>query len=273
MFMNVNIVQLTVVTAFAAKVFAETNSPVYKRRMCLQFEMKDHSKPASVIGQRYYRSKAECITSCTRHRSCSAFNFRSLDGSCGLLETSPEMCMSHNVTKGSTLVKMTACNKMHPWKVIKPTPKKLRWMEPHDVGFRQMITVSTKSASGNSRHVAHALHEGVYLPGFVNARQGRFHGLTMENDIIECNEAFRVLTYAHPNDYMWINFTIGDGVPPSAVVGGYWRDGKPLYVISAPSPTGIWKSGFYDAVATHIYVKSLVDKYKLLALLVENDWK
>ena len=58
-----------------------------------------------------------------------------------------------------------------------------------------------------------------------------FFALTMKGEIIKCREGFHVLTYAQPADYQWIKFSIGDDIPSSAVVGGYWRDGTPLYII------------------------------------------
>ena len=250
---NVNIITRIVNFTRLKCAIGNTSDSVYKRKLCHQFEMKDHTSTVAVIVRKYNFSKIQCMVSCTRHRSCNIFYFRSIDGICELLEISSEICMSHNVTIGSSLVRLAECNKTPPWRIIIPTQRKLQWMEPHNV--------------------AHVLHGGAYLPGFVTVKQGKFQAATMENGNIKCKVAFRVLTYAHPNDYQWINFTIGDDISPSAVVGGYWRDQTPLYVISAPSSTEVWKPGFYNAVTEKTRVKNAVDNYKPVALLLENNWK
>ena len=99
--------------------------------------------------------------------------------------------------------------------------------------------------------------------------RGRFLTLTMNGKLVICEEAFQVLTYVRPDDFSWINFAPGDVVPASAVVGGYWRDGTPLYVINVQNDV-TWKPGFYNAATESIYV--LIEKILTLHLLIENYW-
>ena len=258
------ITPLTVMAALLGYVLGNTNNSVYKRKMCLQFEMEDHTSTATVIGRQYRCSKVECMTSCARHRSCNTFHFRSTDCSCELLETSV-MCMSYSVTSGTTLVRLSGCNKTPPWKVITPTQRKLQWMKPRAVGSQRSIVAT----STNIRQVAPVLHEGSYVPGFALVSRGRFLTLTMNGKLVICEEAFQVLTYVRPDDFSWINFAPGDAVPASAVVGGYWRDGTPLYVINVQNDV-TWKPGFYNAATESIYV--LIEKILTLHLLIENYW-
>ena len=258
------ITPLTVMAALLGYVLGNTNNPVYKRKMCLQFEMEDHTSTATVIGRKYCCSKVECMTSCARHRSCNTFHFRSTDCSCELLETSV-MCMSNSITRGTTLVRLSGCNKTPPWKVITPTQRKFQWMKPRDVGSQRSIVAT----STNIRQVARVLHEGSYVPGFVLVSLGRFLTLTMNGKVVICEEAFEVLTYVRPDDFSWTNFAPGDAVPASAVVGGYWRDGTPLYVINVRNDV-TWKPGFYHAATESIYV--LIEKILTLHLLIENHW-
>ena len=138
--------------------------------------------------------------------------------------------------------KLSGCNKTPPWKVITPTQRKLQWMKPRDVGSQRFIGAT----STNIRQVARVLHEGSYVPGFALVSRGRFLTLTMNGTVVICEEAFQVLTYVRPDDFSWINFAPGDAVPASAVVGGYWRDGTPLYVINVRNDVAR-KPGFYNA--------------------------
>ena len=253
---------LTVVGTLVGYVLGNTNHSVYKRQTCLQFEMDDHISTQTVIRRQYYCSKVECMTSCTRHHSCNTFHFRSTDCTCELLETS-ELCMPHYAKSGTILVRLSGCNKTPPWKAFTPSQRKLQWLEPHDVGSqRSIITVSIAR-----RQVARVLHEGTYVIGFVFVSGGKFVAVTMNGTPVRCHEAFQVLTFVWPNDYMWINFAPGDEVPASAVVGGYWRDGTPLYVVNVKNYIA-WKPGFYNADTERIYVKS--KQILAVVLLIEN---
>ena len=247
------------------------NEYVYKRKMCVHFEMKDHSSTEAVIGRQFCRSKAQCMASCTRHDPCNTFHVRSIDGTCELLDTS-EICMPHKVTNGTTLVRLSECQKTPPGKVITQAQSKLRRMEPRDVGSRAIITA--RRIFSNKRQVGRVLYAGIYLYGFVTIPAGEFHALTMEERNIVCSEAFQVLTYAKPADYQLISFAIGDEIPPFAVVGGYWRDGTPLYVIIGYiARASMWKPGFYNGGSAKIYIKPCASKPAALLLLLENNWQ
>ena len=145
------------------------------------------------------------------------------------------------------LIKLSECQKTAPWKVITPAWRKLQWMEPAAVGSRSIIAVR----SGTKRKVARVLHEGMYLPGFI--KDGTFFASTMEDKMIKCSESFQFLTYQQLDDYMWMDFTVGNEVPLSAFVGGYWRDETPVYIVSAKTGSA-WKSGFYSATTGRVYV-------------------
>ena len=202
--------------------------------------MEDHSSTAAVIGRQYSVSKSQCMMSCARNRSCNTFDFPSIDGLCDLLETS-DMCMSHTVTNGTTLVRIYGCEAtpIPPWMVMVPTQRKLQRMEPSAVGSQRVIL---RTPDG-TRKVARVLLEGVYLSGYILGSTRNFQGKKNGSNII-WPKAIQFLTYAQPSDYLWINFTRGDEVPASAVVGGYSRDQTPLYVISAMLTS--WKSGYYN---------------------------
>ena len=267
MFVNSDIILLILVAAIVGFAAGERNGPVYKRRLCLQYEMKDHTSSALVLDRQYYCSKWECMTSCTCHLTCNTFHFRETDCTCDLLETS-EMCMPYKVTKGTILVRLNGCKGMPPWEVIKPSQRKLQWMEPRDVGSQRSI-ITTSSAK---RQVARVLHEGLFVPGYVLVFSGKFQASTMRGKGFKCGKAFQVLTYGQPDDYLWINFAPGDDVPLSAVVGGYDRDETPLYIIIGYSG-GSWKPAFFNAATERTYVKGEPIDPLTLILLLENWWK
>ena len=262
---NMKIIQLILIGALLGYTVGQTNNSVFKRQKCLQFEMEDHTSTAPVIYRRYYNSKLECMTSCVRHRSCNTFQFRSTDGFCELLEVS-EMCMSHKVTNGTTLVRLSGCNRSSPWKVVTSDQSKLLWMEPHNVGPQRFILTTPDTR----RQIARVLFNGTYVPGHVHILSGKFFASTMADKLFRCDEAFHVLTYVHPDDYLWISFASGDEVPLSAVVGGYWRDETPHYIIIEKHV--LWIPGYYNGATKQIYVKkNTVRERTALHLLLENN--
>ena len=151
----------TMMCSLLGYAFGKSSDIIYKTKVCSQFEIKDHASTSAIMSRQYHYSKTQCMTSCTRHLSCSAFNFWTINGTCEPLEIW-EICLPSNVSKDITLVKLTECQKISPWEVITPAERKLQWMEPGAVGSRHIITVS-----GNEilRQVARALHGGTYLPG------------------------------------------------------------------------------------------------------------
>ena len=139
-------------------------------------------------------------------------------------------------------------------------------MEPRAVGSQRVIL---RTPDG-TRKVAHVLHEATYLSGYILGSTSNFQVKKNGSNII-CLEAMQVLTYAQPSDYLLINFTHGDEVPASAVVGGYSRDQTPLYVISAMLTA--WKSGYYNTDTKQIYMKDIKSGIPAgLQLLLETIW-
>ena len=257
-------IQMILTTGLVGCVAGKNKDAVHKRQMCLKYEMEDHTSTIAVIDRYYYCSKVECMASCTRHHSCNTFHFRATDCACELLNIS-NMCMTHNVTNGTILVGLTLCKQTPPWKVITPTQRKLQWMEPRYVGSQRFI-LTTLAAT---RQIARVLHDGTYVPGFVLISKRKFIAFTMEGRSITCSEAFQVLTYVQPHDYFWINFAPGDDVPVSAVVGGYGRDGTPLYVIIGQFSNAV-KPGFYNGATEQIYVKNKKMTPVTVFLLLES---
>ena len=263
-FFSINIIQFILLSALVRYVAGNIDTTVYKRRMCLQYEIEDYTSTATVIDRQYYCSKVECMTSCTHHISCNTFHFRAAYCVCELLDTS-EKCMPHNVTISTTLVRLSECTGIPPWKVITPTERKLQWMEPRGVGSQGFLFADSKA----KRQVARVLHEGTYLPGFVLVSRGEFYGSTLKARCIRCSEAFQVLTYVHPDDYLWIHFAPGDDIPASAVVGGYWRDGTALYVVIGQNKN-VRQPGFYNAATEKVYVRSRAIQPLAMELLLDN---
>ena len=264
MFFNSDIILSILMSAIVGFAAGERNGTVYKRRLCLQYEMKDHTSSAMVIDRQYYCSKRECMASCTCHLTCNTFHFRETDCTCDLLVTS-EMCMSYNVTKGTIWVRLGGCMGIPPWQVVKPSQRKLQWMEPSDVGSQRSIFTT----SSNKRQVARVLHEGLFVPGYVLVSSGKFQASAMKGNIIICYRAYQVLTYGQSDDYLWLNFAPGDDVPLSAVVGGYGPDETPLYIIKGDYGVSV-KPGFYNAATERIHVKGMHVDPLTLSLLLEN---
>ena len=132
--------------------------------------------------------------------------------------------------------------------MITPTQGKLKWLEPGEVGSRKVFQIT------DTRQVARVLYQGTYLPGYFLNKKDEYQGSCMDGKWIICKAGVQVLTYDKEMDYSWVNFTIGEEVPSTAVVGGFWQDGSPLYIVQMNLRE--WKSGFYSAITGRYYTKS-----------------
>ena len=54
---------------------------------------------------------------------------------------------------------------------------------------------------------------------------------TMTLLIVGGNDKTRQFLILPIGSYKWSSFTVGDTVPPDAVMGGYWLDLSPLYIV------------------------------------------
>ena len=234
---------------------------MFKRKLCVQFQIENYTSDAPRIASIDKSTKWQCMGSCVRQPSCSAFHFRSADASCELLTTLS--CMKQNVTNGTTYVRLTACSGKQPWGMTTPTQGKLKWLQPGEISSRKVFQIT------NSRQVARVLYEGTYLPGYFLNKKDEFQSSDFNGKTIKCTTGIEIMTYSNEIEWAWVAFTPGETVPSSAVVGGFWQDGSPLYIVNIKLTE--WKSGFYSAITGQYYTKfGGSDEASDLLMLIEN---
>ena len=242
-----------------------------KTKACVEFQLINYSVNVPLLGQRHGITRQECMTSCIRSNvSCGAINFRSINGACEFLPYQTCMSLQETVeTGGTNVVQLGRCDGVSPGiGLLTPPEHRLRWLTLSEKGSRDVIDL------GSGRSVARVIYKGMYLPGFTN-KKGIFKAVDMKRNSITCSNEVQYLTIAAPTDYSWVKFTTNNSVPADAVIGGYWWDGAPLYVLGAS--TGGFralKSGFYNPATQKAYVQQAggqnAPEPQNLEILLEN---
>ena len=141
------------------------------------------------------------------------------------------------------------------------------WRLRQNVGDRGVVPVE------NGREIARILYRGMYLTGFLHTRKNVVYAVDISGNEVECSTFLQVLTWAHQTDYSWLGYELGEPIPLSAVVVGYWQ-GAPIYVVSATFNSR--KSGYYNPVTEQLYIPRGQGRTATnIWLLVENqtDWR
>ena len=230
---------------------------VIKTKTCVEFQLMNYSVNVPILGQRHGITREDCMTSCIRSNvSCGAFNFRSIDGACEYLPYQTCMSMQETVeTDGTNVVQLGQCGGVPPGiGLLTPPEHRLRWLTLSETGSRNVIEL------GSGRSVARVIYKGMYLLGFTN-RHGAFKAFDMKRNFINCGNGVQYLTYSTASNYTWVSFTTSNPVPVTAVIGGYWLDGSPLYVVKVVlGGGGAMKSGYYNPTTQQAYVQQPGDE-------------
>ena len=234
-----------------------TRGVIVKTKACVEFQLINYSVNVPLLGQRHGITRKECITSCIRSKvSCGAINFCSIDGACEFLPYQTCMSLQETVeTDGTNVVQLGQCDGVPPGiGLLTPPEHRLRWLPFSEKGSRDVIDL------GSGRSVARIIYKGMYLPGFTN-RHGAFKAFDMKRNFINCGNGVQYLTYTTASDYTWVSFTTSNPVPVTAVIGGYWPDGSPLYVVKVVlGGGGAMKSGYYNPTTQQAYVQQPGDE-------------
>ena len=199
-----------------------------KTRLCVQHEINDYNSSASPLQTINGTSRGRCFMECVRHQytnsSCSAFQFQPKYGFCELL---PEVtCMAENVTPGTTFVGLSECRYSAPWQPAVPEDGNWQWVtDPPTMDG----TITERSPLGGWRYVTRVLHQGLYLPG--STKVSRFHSAGPHRVEFTCESNIQYLIFDDPSHYNWEAFNVGDPIPYMAIIGGYWPEYTPLYIL------------------------------------------
>ena len=225
---------------------------VIKTKTCVEFQAINYSLNVSILGQRHGIMREECMTSCIRSKvSCGAINFRMIDGACEFLPY--QTCMSPQETvetDGTNVVQLGQCDGVPPGiGLLTSTEHRLKWLTSSEIGARSVFVM------GADRKVARVIYKGMYLPGFTT-RKGAFKAYDGKRNLITCTNAIQYLTYSNTADYVWIHFTVGNQVPVKAIIGGYWPNGSPLYIVKTVPGGGVpEKCGYYNPTTQQSYIQ------------------
>ena len=217
---------------------------INKTRLCLQYEIDDYNSSMIPLKTLSGVNRSVCFMECVRHQMvsppCRAFHFRPVDGICELLPGDIP-CMVDNTTPGTTYVHLSECESVAPWRAIKPDHSPIQWITNVEEAFY------LRSPLGADRYVIRVLHKGMWLPGF--------RLLTATSNVagpdgvrISCLSNIQYIKSSDPAPYQWIPFAVGDPVPVTAIVSGYWPNATPLYIVhmTSTNANGVLYSGYYN---------------------------
>ena len=240
-----------------------------KSRLCIEYEIDNYNSPALRCKTLYGMTKGECFMECARQQSrscpCIAFQLHSRDGVCELLNN--PNCMTENETPGVTFVGLSTCRFIPPWQPTTSPNQSLHWRWVTDPPTMEG-TISFQSLLGGVRYVTRGLHKGLYLPG--HCRSGLFRTWGPSDEVIKCWSNIQFLIFEDPSFYRWEIFRKGDPMPSTAIIGGYWRDGSPLYIVKVTAgPHNAIHPLYYNADTLQVY-PIYDDMNSEMGILVEN---
>ena len=238
---------ITCAVVLSCNVIGETIAT--KRKMCVEFRILHSRWNQTVLKSIDGLRNSDCLVRCARNPSCSAYNWIHTNGTCELLPALGD-CPGDSVEKeDSTFVHLEACADEVPWVV----PKR-NWSEDttcltwHRVdAFRGIDSCADDILRSPSPLACASLipSKGIYLPGwYING--SAFRTVTEDVKPLLClgkgvGYLLRVAPGC-PTDWVW--YRVGEPIPTNAVQVSTWKDGTPLYFVTATDHTGFWHIGY-----------------------------
>ena len=223
----------------------------HKTRLCLQYEIDDYNSTALPLKQIYGVDRGACLMECVRHQQGGspgrAFQFRLVEGICELLPGDND-CMPDTTSPSTTYVHLSDCQSVAPWRRLNPSPGSWQWVT-NPASLNDAIKVT--SPLGAVRYVVRVLHKGMWLPGWEQYSRANVAG--PDGVTFTCRSNIQYITFSDPAHRRWDSFGVGDRVPSAAIVGGYWPNGAPLYILRlATDPHSAVFAAYYDAETLEI---------------------
>ena len=222
-----------------------------KRRMCVDAVVDNYHSDAPVLDTYYMVTQNQCFMQCMRLTECQAFQFRHHDGWCELLPI-PEYCLPQNTTQGTTYIELNTCGQYPPRRAFLPPTDNWRWVSPTS----DLSDALTMVHWGVVRYVSRVFDRGLYLPGWWKPDSYGFRAVRPYRDFVGCdgNDKPGELLSLTVGGYEWSPFTVGDAVPVDAVMGGYWMDLSPLFIVKK-SFVGVTCSGYFSTAMEKAYIE------------------
>ena len=201
---------------------------VVKRRLCVDAVVDNYHSEAPVLDTYFMITQNRCFMLCMRLKECQAHQFRHDDGLCELLPTT-EYCLPQNVTYGMTCIELNTCGQYPPRQAFLPRTDGWHWVSTTS----DLSDALTVGEFGVVRYVSRVFERGLYLPGWWRADSFGFRTVRPYHVSVVCSSSDKPGEFLNfpAGGYQWSSFTIGDTVPLDAVMGGYWMDLSPLYIV------------------------------------------
>ena len=199
----------------------------------------NYRSDAIVLGAHVGVTQNQCLSQCVRNALCNAFNFQIDGGTCELL-SSRLYCMSHKPTNGTMYVELNKCEQYFPRRAFLPPEGNWHWVS----NTRKMVDAVPINAV---KYVSRVFERGMYLPGWWIKTTGFRVARPYDSSRTLCGKRNHgELLVFPPGTYRWSDFVAGSPVPVGAVIGGYWIDRSPLYIVMYKE-NGSACAGYYNA--------------------------
>ena len=213
-----------------------------KRRLCVDVVVDNYRSDAPVLGVHTGVKQNQCLSQCVRNIQCNAFHFRIDGGTCEHL-SKRLYCMPQNLNSGTVYVELDKCEQYPPRRAFLPPEGNWHWRS-NTQNLVDGVHI------GTNKYVSRVFERGVYLPGWWSRNTGVFR-VARPYDSSKAICGIRnhdELLVLPPDTYWWSDFVVGSPVPVGAVIGGYWMDLSPLYIVKYKE-AGIPCAG-YNSVRT-----------------------
>ena len=228
------------------------DSAVKKARRCVEYDILNYRRHDLVLQQHVPLSRDHCMFKCARHPSCAAINVRINGTGCELLQAS-STCQVTNYVEGWVLISLSECDGVPPWLTTSPADSGWQWITADDPFSEEGLVYMVDRYA--HRFVSRVLYRGLYLPGWWRNDGEGFRSIDpFTNTMVKCVSNGQFISFTGATNYTWVDFTSGDDVPDSAIIGGHGHDGAPLYVVKAEFPGSILIIGYYNPMLRASYM-------------------
>ena len=222
-----------------------------RRRLCVDAVVDDYHSDAHALDTHFMVTQSRCLTLCMRLRNCHAFQFQNDGGRCKLLPV-PERCLPQNVTYGMTYIELNICGQYPPRRTVIPPNYNYRWVSTTSDLSDALTTVQY----GVVRYVSRVFERGLYWPGWWLPDWFEFRAVRPYRYSVGCGSNKRPGEFLifPTGGYQWSSFSVGDTVPSDAVMGGYWMDLSPLFIVKKTFGD-VTCSGYFSTATEKAYIE------------------
>ena len=228
------------------------DSAVEKDRRCVDYEILNYRRHDLVLQQNVSLCRDHCMFKCARHPSCTAINVRINGTGCELLQAS-STCQVTNYVRGWVLISLSVCDGVPPWLTIRPADSGWQWITADDPINDEGLMYTIDWVA--HRFVWRVLYRGLYLPGWWRNDAERFRTIDpLTNTMVKSVSNGQFISFTRSTNYTWTNYTAGNEVPDSAIIGGYGHDATPLYIVKKEFSGSILIIGYYNPMLGASYM-------------------